>query len=74
MSESFEEARARRHGWPVRIFPLGLEPPDDALDTMTPSERVALVWELSARRWELSGHPLPSYTRATIPVRIVRSE
>lgn len=74
MSESFEEARARRRSWPVRIFPLGEEPLDDTLDTMTPSERVALVWELTARMWELSGNPLPSYTRATMPVRIVRSE
>jgi hypothetical protein len=61
---------ARRREWPVRIFRLGDEPPDD-LSSTTAEERIAMVAELSARMWELTGRPLPSYTRATMPVRIV---
>jgi len=64
--------RDRRRGWPVRILPLGEEPPDDLSPSTTPEQRIALVWELSARMRELTGPPLPSYTRATIPVRVIR--
>lgn len=31
-----------------------------------------MVWELSARMWELTGRPLPSYTRGTMPGRVLR--
>ena len=34
----------------------------------TPNERVAAVAELTAEAWRLAGRPLPSYTRATMPV------
>lgn len=61
---------AGRRGWPVRIFRLGDEPPDD-LSSTTAEERIALVAELSARTWELAGRTFPTYTRAAMPVRIV---
>jgi len=31
-----------------------------------------MVWELSARMWELSGKPVPQYDRAHIPVKVIR--
>ena len=34
----------------------------------TPDERVAAVAELTLEAWRLAGLPLPSYTRATMPV------
>lgn len=37
-----------------------------------PAELMAMVIELSARAWELSGRPFPAYTRATMPGRVLR--
>jgi hypothetical protein len=34
----------------------------------TVDERVAAVTALTLEAWRLSGRPLPSYTRATMPV------
>jgi hypothetical protein len=34
-------------------------------------EAVALVAQLTAESWSLSGRELPSYTRDTIPIRFV---
>jgi len=34
----------------------------------TLEERVAAVAELTAEAWRLAGRPLPSYSRATMPV------
>ena len=66
------ERRAARAALPVRIYRLGEEPPDDWLASTTPAERFQLVTELSARMFEFSGGPAPSYTRASIPVRVTR--
>jgi len=57
---------------PVRAYRLGDEPGDDLSASTTASERVAMVWTLSARMWELSGRPRPAYTRATMPVVVAR--
>jgi hypothetical protein len=54
------------------VYRLGEEPGDDLSATTTPDERVAMVWELTARMWEFGGAPAPTYTRATIPVTIQR--
>lgn len=62
----------RRRDWPVRVFRLGEEPGDDLSAITTPEQRLAMVWELTARMWELTGRPWPSYTRATIPIRVLR--
>jgi hypothetical protein len=67
-----EERRERRRTWPVRVYRLGEEPGDDLSGITTPSERVEMVWDLSARAWELTGQPIPVYTRGQIPVRIIR--
>ncbi|MDX2194325.1 MAG: hypothetical protein NW201_13300 [Gemmatimonadales bacterium] len=57
---------------PVRIFRLGAEPRDDLTAVTTPEERLEMVLTHSRSMWELTGRPFPSYTRATMPVRIIR--
>ena len=73
-----ESARARREQrlrtLQIRSFPLGEEPSDDLSDLTTATERLAMMWPLAVRAWELSGRELPQYTRATIPTRIVRAD
>ncbi|MDX2121569.1 MAG: hypothetical protein SF070_11010 [Gemmatimonadota bacterium] len=61
-----------RQGWPVRIFRLGEEPGDDLSAETTAEQRLAMVWELSARMWELAGSPRPSYARGDMPIRLTR--
>ncbi len=57
---------------PVRVYRLGEEPSDDLSAITTADQRLAMVWELSARMWALTGKPLASYTRAEMPVRVIR--
>ena len=54
----------------VRIVPLRSNEAGDARVGGTVDDRLALVAVLSRRAWELTGQPLPSYTRATMPVRV----
>lgn len=54
-----------------RVVPLKSREAGDARVAGTPAERIALVARLSSEAWALTGRPLPSYTRATIPVRIL---
>jgi hypothetical protein len=57
----------------ARIFRLGEEPANDDLSAVTTAEeRLAMVAELSQRMWKLTGKATPSYTRATMPVRVLR--
>ncbi|HUO51577.1 MAG TPA: hypothetical protein VMT93_03585 [Gemmatimonadaceae bacterium] len=73
MSDLDADARRKlRESWPVRIYRLGEEPPDDLSAQTTAAERIEMVWELSRRMWELTGKPIPQYDRAHMPVRIVR--
>jgi hypothetical protein len=63
-----------RDAWCVRVYRLGEEPPGDDLSaSTTPAQRLALVTQLSRRMWALSGRAVPSYVRAEMPVRILRS-
>ncbi len=39
-----------RSDWPVRKFKLGEEPEDD-YSRFTPTERVAVVWEITKNTW-----------------------
>ncbi|MGI8519088.1 MAG: hypothetical protein ACR2MC_00505 [Actinomycetota bacterium] len=61
-----------RRAWPVRVYRLGDEPGDDLSAVSTPEERLAMVAELSRRMWELTGRPVPSYSRAAMPGRVLR--
>jgi hypothetical protein len=66
------QARARaRAAWSIRAFPLGQEPPDD-LSALTPSERVALVWQLTQDAWASMGAEIPQYTRSEMPGKVIR--
>jgi hypothetical protein len=53
-----------------RVVPLGSAEAGDARMGGTIEERVAAVAELTAEAWRLSGRPLPSYTRDTMPVTV----
>ncbi len=66
------ERRAARADMPVRIYRLGEEPPDTWLSSTTAAARFEMVAELSARMFEIGGRPAPSYTRALMPVQVVR--
>lgn len=61
-----------RDAWPVRVYRLGEEPGDNLSEQTTAEERLQILAELSRRMWEWSGRELPAYTRATMPVRIIR--
>jgi len=54
----------------ARIVPLESDEAGDARVGGTVAERLALVGELSRRMWAITKQPLPSYTRATMPVRL----
>jgi hypothetical protein len=57
---------------PARVFRLGEEPGDDLSAVSTPEERLVMLAELSRRMWELTGRPVPSYSRAAMPGRVLR--
>ncbi len=57
---------------PVRIVPLSSDAAADAYVEGSIDERLALLARLSRRAWAATGRPIPSYTRATIPVVITR--
>lgn len=63
---------AARRQWPIRILRLGEEPRDDLTAVTTPEERLAMVWELTARAWALVGKPVPDYARSLMPGRVTR--
>jgi len=63
--------RQKRKAMTARVVPLNSREAGDARVAGTPAERVALVATLSRDAWALTGVPLPSYTRATMPVRLI---
>ena len=54
----------------VRLVPLRSAEGADSRVVGTAAERVALVGRLSEDAWKRTGRPLPTYTRATIPVKM----
>ncbi|MEW5918796.1 MAG: hypothetical protein AB1762_20510 [Gemmatimonadota bacterium] len=54
----------------ARVVPLRSDAAGDGRVGGTMAERLALVRELSERAWALTKRPVPSYTRATMPVKI----
>ena len=67
-----QRALRRSQEMVVRLVPLGSDEAADARVGGTVAERLALVGELSHRSWALTRQPLPSYTRATMPVKLTR--
>ena len=60
--------RKVRSDMTVRLVPLGSREAGDSRMGGTAAERVAAVAALTELAWKQSGRPLPSYTRATMPV------
>ena len=56
----------------ARVVPLGSAEAGDARVAGTTDERLALVHELTARMWSLTGKPLPTYERHEMPVTLSR--
>ena len=54
------------------MFRLGEEPGDDLSAATSAKDRLEMVWLLTARMWALTGRQLPTYTRPTIPIRVIR--
>lgn len=52
----------------IRIVPLASAEAGDPRMGGSLEDRLAAVAELSAEGWRLSGRPLPSYHRISIPV------
>ena len=67
-----EERRRARAAWPIRKVGLREEPLTDLRDSTTVDERIALVGILTRRQWEFAGLPVPTYTRASMPGRVIR--
>lgn len=60
----------RERPWPVVVHPLHEHGAEEEPTSMTAEQRFEQVWILSARMWELTGRPLPTYTRSEMPIRI----
>jgi hypothetical protein len=69
---SIEERARARASWPVRLVRLGEEERVDARDASSVDERIALVDVLTREQWAFAGLPVPTYTRAEMPGRIIR--
>lgn len=63
-----------RPNLPVHVYRVGAEPGDDLSASTTAEERLGMMAVLSERMRRLTGRPWPSYTRAEIPIRILRPE
>lgn len=64
----------RRRDLTARVVPLQSREAADATVPGTAAERLALVAQLSEMSWALTGRPLPTYTRATMPVVVATLE
>jgi hypothetical protein len=63
---------AGRAAWPIRRHALGHEPAGDLSATTTAAERIAMMWPLALEAWAVAGLPLPDYSRASSPSRLLR--
>lgn len=54
----------------ARVVPLDSDEAADARVAGSAAHRLAVLADLSRRMWALTKRPIPSYTRATIPVRV----
>jgi hypothetical protein len=66
----FPGVRTDRSRMTVRIAPAGSPEAGDARMGGTVGERIAVVHELTVVGWALAKRKMPSYTRATMPVRV----
>lgn len=64
--------RTARAAWPVVVRGLKDSTDDDLSDVTEPAQRIRMMWPLAVEAWQLSGLPLPTYTRANTPSRVFR--
>ncbi|MCA9561713.1 MAG: hypothetical protein H6704_04250 [Myxococcales bacterium] len=64
---------ARRASWPGTVARLEDLPDVECVDA-PPEVLFAMVTQLSLASWAMSGRPLPAYSRADIPGRILRPD
>lgn len=70
--EAFEARAARRRAtWTAE---LRTKQRAGRLDETTIEERIGVMRELAEAGWALLGAPLPAYTRAEMPGRVIRPE
>ena len=73
MDSSGEEDRKHsRRLWKIEVHELAEHDRRDLSATTTAEERLAMMWPLALEAWRLAGRPIPDYTRAEIPARVVR--
>lgn len=71
MSERAQRARQREH-WPGSLTTLAEQADAAIVRGETAADRVAMVWRVTLDAWATSGQPLPTYTRAEMPGRVIR--
>jgi hypothetical protein len=59
-----------RRNMTYRVVPLDSPEARDARLGTTAAERLLMLRELSRMTWTASGRPLPTYTRAHMPIRL----
>lgn len=65
--------RAARASWPGLKTTLAQAPgAEDLRATTTPEQRLGMMWELARGAWAMTGQPLPAYSRADMPGRVIR--
>ncbi len=73
MDDSLEarraRAEARRSQWTGQFVSVAADVPPTA---ETVRARLEALAEISARAWALTGQPTPTWTRATMPGRVIR--
>jgi hypothetical protein len=68
-------ARARaRATWPGCITTLDAEADAAIVRHGTAAERLAMLWRVTLDAWASAGRALPRYSRAAMPIRIVRAD
>ena len=62
----------KRRAMTVRQVPLRSDAAGDGRVGGTAEERLKLLEELSREMWIQTGRPFPKYTRAEMPVRVIK--
>lgn len=62
-----------RSHYPTRIIRKGEPEPPDPVRSMTPEQRVAMVWPLTLEAWLFMGEPVDERIQKHV-VRVIRRE
>jgi hypothetical protein len=72
MDNDFKSRAAARAQWPGQLSRLDDAEAALAPHSADPSKCFAMVWRITLDAWAMTGTPLPEYTRARMPGRMVR--